>query len=70
MKKQTVLTVLLYTLSFAFNIAAILTFANGNTNSTGSVWLCLGSSLLCLGTVFTRRARSNGEEKDSDKEEK
>ena len=52
---------LFYILSAVFNILAIVMFAGDS--GMGPMWLCLGSSFLCLGTVFSRRAREGEEEK-------
>ena len=38
-----------YFTSLCFYIAAIINFINGDNNSIAVVFLCLGSSNLCLG---------------------
>jgi len=53
---------LFYLASAVFNVLAIVMFAGGG--SMGPMWLCLGSSCLCLGTVFSRRAREGKEEEE------
>ena len=44
-----------------FYVLSIVMFASGR--SMGPMWLCLGSSFLCLGTVLSRRAKEGADEK-------
>jgi len=53
---------LFYLASAVFNVLAIVMFAGDS--GMGPMWLCLGSSCLCLGTVFSRRAREGKEEEE------
>ena len=41
-----------YFASLCFYIAAIINFINEDNNSMAVVFLCLGSSNLCLGSVY------------------
>lgn len=52
--------------SVAFYIAAIIGFAGEAGNSLATVWLCLGSTCMCLNVVFQRKTR---EKEDKDKKE-
>ena len=44
-----------YFTSLCFYIAAIINFINGDNNSMAVVFLCLGSSNLCLGSVYLNK---------------
>ena len=69
MKKQTIRSTVFCIAAGLFDLAAILTFAGGNHTSTGAVWLCLGSSFLCLGVTGARKERENEENKDTEEKE-
>ena len=49
MKKHKVSAILFYIASVFFFISAIVGYSNDNSMAT--VWLCLGVSMLCLGSV-------------------
>ena len=51
-----------YFASLCFYIAAIINFINGDNNSMAVVFLCLGSSNLCLGSVYLNK------DKDKDRD--
>jgi len=55
--------------SALFNIAAIVFFASGNNTALGTVSLCFGSALLCIGTALARKSRENEETPDNTKKE-
>ena len=63
MKKNKVSS-MLYFPSILFYVSAIFSFVNDDT-SMGVVWLALGSSFLCLGSVHGRKA--NGSDSKNDK---
>ena len=44
-----------YFASLCFYIAAIINFINEDNNSMEVVFLCLGSSNLCLGSVYLNK---------------
>ena len=44
-----------YFASLCFYIAAIINFINEDKNSMAVVFLCLGSSNLCLGSVYLNK---------------
>ena len=44
-----------YFASLCFYFAAIINFINGDNNSMAVVFLCLGSSNLCLGSVYLNK---------------
>ena len=57
---------LFYLSSILFYIAAIITFATGNENSMGVMWLCLGSAFLCLGSAFLNKSNENNDNENSE----
>jgi len=64
MKNRRITGTLFHLASILFYVASIITFASGNDNSMGVVWLCLGSAFLCLGTTLSRKERQASEDKD------
>jgi len=58
MNKNKVSSILYYIASILFYITAILYYTGGNTGM-GVVWLCLGSTNLCLGSVYAKKARED-----------
>ena len=55
MKKKDVLRIVFSLCSAAFYVLAIIGFSSSGDTATSSIWLCLGSALLCISTVFHRR---------------
>ena len=55
MKKKNVLGIVLSLCSATFYVLAIIGFSSGGDTATAAIWLCLGSALLCISTVFHRR---------------
>lgn len=45
----------------AFRLAAILNIFGGNNTSMGIVWLCLGSTFLCLAPLYLKNNNENDE---------
>ena len=66
MKKYKLTSTLFYVAAVLYDLAAIITFVSGNNNSTGIMWLCLGSAFLCFGSVFLNKSKDN----DNDAEDK
>ena len=65
MKKGINKSILFYIASVLFFIASALGFTNGNESSMAIVWLCLGSSFLCLGS--THKKKENNKTSTDDK---
>ena len=57
---------ILYLLSAVFNVIGIVTFTSGNESGLGFVWICLGSTFLCLGTAYNNKAKKETEEKEKE----
>ena len=54
MKKGINKSILFYIASVLFFIASAIGFTSGNESSMAIVWLCLGSSFLCLGSTHKK----------------
>lgn len=52
---------LYYLTCVLFYIVAIINFLNSDT-TTGAVWLCLGSTFLCLGTSSKQKNNENDDD--------
>ncbi|MBQ2865842.1 MAG: hypothetical protein IJE90_04925 [Clostridia bacterium] len=59
MKNLKVSSTMFFIAAVLFNLAAVITFFSGNHNSTAVIWLCLGSTFLCLGTVYSKKSTEN-----------
>lgn len=57
---------LLYVSASLYYLSAIINFAVGNHNSTAVLWLCLGSTFLCLGSVYSKKSEENKDSKDEE----
>ena len=55
MKKGINKSILFYVVSALFLIASAIGLTTGNENSMTIVWLCLGSSFLCLGSTHKKK---------------
>ena len=55
MKKGINKSILFYIASVLFFIALAIGFTSGNESSMAIVWLCLGSSFLCLGSTHKKK---------------
>ena len=66
MRKNKNKSTLFYVSAVLFNLAAILNFVGGDHNSMAVVWLCLGSTFLCLGSVYSKKSKENNDNKDEE----
>ena len=55
MKKGINKSILFYIASVLFLVDSAIDFTSGNENSMAIVWLCLGSSFLCLGSTHKKK---------------
>ena len=55
MKKGINKPILFYIASVLFLVASAIGFTSGNENSMAIIWLCLGSSFLCLGSTYKKK---------------
>ena len=58
MNKKLVSTIM-YIASAILNVVGIITFVSGNADGTGFIWICVGSSLLCLGSALSKNSEDN-----------
>ena len=59
---KTTSSALFYISAALYNIAALITFISGGNNSMGIIWLCLGSTFLCLGAAKSKKTAASDEE--------
>ena len=45
-------------------ITAALNFIGGHNTSLGVIWLCLGSAMLCFGSIELNKMNKKDEDKD------
>ena len=65
MKKKNI-GLLFYLVSAVFNVIGIVSFVSDNESGLGFVWICLGSTFLCLGTAYNSKAKKETEEKEKE----
>lgn len=63
-KAYKICSTLFYVSAVFFCLAAIINIVGGNNTSIGIVWLCLGSTNLCLGSVFLKKSKENSEKEE------
>ena len=68
MKNDKASATIFYIAAVLFYLAAIVSFVGGNHDSNGIIWLCFGSTFLCLGSA--RSKRSKEKQDDEEKEDK
>lgn len=68
MKKSKVSSTLYYIVSVMFSICAMMNFVNGDT-SMGVTWMAIGSTFLCLGSIFGRKADEGDDDSKNNKED-
>ena len=56
------ISTIMYVASAILNVVGIITLVGGNADGTGFVWICVGSSLLCLGSALSRRGQDDKKE--------
>ena len=66
MKKYRTISTVFYAASALYFIFAILNLAN-NDSSMCVFWIALGSSFLCLGSVFAQKANGSDDGNKNDK---
>lgn len=63
-KEYKISAALFYVSAVLFYLAAIINIFCGNNTSMGIVWLCLGSTFLCLGPLYLKKSKENKETED------
>lgn len=56
------ISTIMYVASAILNVVGIITLVSGNADGMGFVWICVGSSLLCLGSALSRRWQDDKKE--------
>ncbi len=69
MKKFKISAILYYVAALCWYIAAIICFTS-ESSRVGVIWLCLGSSMLCLGSASLNKYRKEKNSDSSDDEDK
>ena len=70
MKKDKISATLYYLAAISFYITAIINFSGGNNHSMSVIWICLGSTFLCLGISYTKKNKEKKDKEKKDKEDK
>lgn len=67
MKKETKsnkkIALIYFFASLCFYVGAIMNFINGDNKNIAVIFFCLGSSNLCLGSVFLNKDKENNNDK-------
>jgi len=64
MKSHKTASTLFYLASALYFVSAVINFIFDGSSSTGVIWLGLGASFLCVGTLFKRRADQKRKDKE------
>ena len=63
MKKLKISAILYYVAAILSFIAAFNNFAGGNSDSIDVIWVCIGSTFLCLGISHSKKSKENKDKK-------
>ena len=64
MKKLKLSAILYYVAAILSFIAAFNNFAGGNSDSIDVIWVCIGSTFLCLGISHSKKSKENKDKED------
>ncbi len=64
MKKNKIFSALYYVTAILFYLSAIINFADGNSNSMAVIWMCLGTTFLCLGLSYSKKRKEKQDKED------
>ncbi|MBR1811785.1 MAG: hypothetical protein IJ766_09140 [Clostridia bacterium] len=67
MKKEKISAIAYYVAALCFYIVALTKGFNSGDTSTRVIWICLGSAMLCLGSVYLSKIKK-GNTSDKNKE--
>ena len=68
MKKQKKTAIIYYLVAFVCYICSIVSFCSDSTG-LGTMWLCLGSSNLCLGSLWVNKSKAEEEQNEQKKDD-
>lgn len=69
MKNFKVSSMIFYIAAILFYVAAIIGSTSGNEEFPSAMYLCLGSSFLCFGSVFYTKSKDSGKDKSEEKKD-
>ena len=55
MKNKKTLSIIYYIVAILSYIVALVSFLRGNDNSNVVIWICIGSTFLCLGAADSKK---------------
>ena len=64
MKKHKITATLYYVAAILSYISAIINFAGENTKYLAGLWICIGSTFLCLGISHSKKSKENKDKED------
>jgi len=64
MKKYKIDATICYVAAILSYISAIVNFAGENSRYLGGLWICIGSTLLCLGISHSKKIKENKDKED------
>ena len=64
MKKLKISAILYYVAAILSFIAAIINFAGENSKYLAGLWICIGSTSLCLGISHSKMSKENKDKED------
>ena len=59
MKKHKITAMLYYVAAILSYISAIINFAGENSRYLAGLWICIGSTFLCLGMSHSKKSKEN-----------
>ena len=63
MKKLKLSAILYYVAAILSYISAVINFAGENSNYMAGLWICIGSTSLCLGISHSKKSKENKDKK-------
>ena len=64
MKKLKISAILYYVAAILYYISAVINFAGENSNYMAGLWICIGSTSLCLGISHSKKSKENKDKED------
>ena len=64
MKKLKLSAILYYVAAILSYISAVINFAGENSHYMAGLWICIGSTFLCLGISHSKKSKENKEKED------
>ena len=63
MKKLKLSAILYYVAAILSYISAVINFAGENSNYMAGLWICIGSTFLCLGISHSKKSKEHKDKK-------